>query len=122
MDNKVVFTSEEVQAIVETVSKLYSIGFKRMSFGSEYGAYGYSSGSICCWQRVRLGEIQHYEDALGNKVLGVWVCYDAEREGSYDFGDYHKLEERIVRLDKLIEYLAERGIQERDDTKRVGRA
>lgn len=44
-------------------------------------------------------------------TLGVFVSYEAHKESGEDLCDYNIKESRYVALDKLMSYLAERGIR-----------
>lgn len=113
------FTMEQVNEILNVITKLVKLGFTRDDTTTDFNGYHYANGSICNYVKVTLGEVRSYTNCLGEQVLGMYVSYEAEREGSDDFNDYHTTEKRVVALDSLIEYLAQKGIRKHE---RRGRA
>ena len=60
---------------------------------------------------MKLGEIRMLRCPDDSTTRGVFVSYEAKRESGEDLCDYEIKESRYVALDKLMGYLAERGIR-----------
>lgn len=113
---------KNIQLVADVVSQLAELGITAVENPSAFRAYEGAWGSIANYKKVTLGEIRELQDPLGNVHLGVRVRYEALRESGEDLCDYDIKEARYVALDKLMDYLAERGIKKRQPIASVLRA
>lgn len=102
---------KNIQLVADVVSQLAELGITAVENPSLFRAYEGAWGSIANYKRVKLGEIRMLSYPDDSTTLGVFVSYEARRESGEDLCDYDIKESRYVALDKLMGYLAERGIR-----------
>jgi len=102
---------KNIQLVADVVSKLAEIDITAVASPSAFRAYEGAWGSIANYKKVTLGQIRELRYPDDSVTLGVFVSYEAHRESGEDLCDYDIKESRYVALDKLMDYLAERGIR-----------
>ena len=102
---------KNVQLVADVVSQLAELGITAVENPTMFRAYEGAWGSIANYKQVRLGAIRELSYPDNSTTLGVFVSYEAHRESGEDLCDYDIKESRYVALDKLMGYLAERGIR-----------
>jgi len=102
---------KNIQLVADVVSQLAELGITAVENPSAFHAYEGAWGSIANYKKVKLGGIRMLRYPDDSTALGVFVSYEAKRESGEDLCDYEIKESRYVALDKLMGYLAERGIR-----------
>lgn len=101
---------KNIALVAQVVAELTEMGITAVEKPSAFRAYEGAWGSISNYVKVILGEIRELQDPLGNVHLGVYVRYEAFRESGEDLCDFSIRETRNILLDRLVDYLAEKGI------------
>lgn len=102
---------KNIALVGQVVSQLAELGIIAIENPSTFRAYEGVWGSIANYKKVTLGGIRMLRYPDGSTTLGVFVSYEAHKESGEDLCDYNIKESRYVALDKLMSYLAERGIR-----------
>ena len=105
----------QTDLVAETVAKLAQLGITLVENPTDYHAYEGAWGSIANYKKVTIGRIRELKMPNDSTTLGAFVRYEALRESGDDLCDYSVSETRTVSLDRLIDYLAEKGIRLREE-------
>ena len=101
-----------INQVTKIVCQLEKLGIHAVEGEpTEFRAFEGLWGSVANYAKVCIGAIRTVRDPLDNEHLGVHVHYEARRESGEDLCDYFKQESRYVKLEELINWLAERGIK-----------
>lgn len=102
---------KNILLVADVISQLAELDITAVENPSAFRAYEGAWGSIANYKKVKLGGIRMLRYPDDSTTLGVFVSYEAKRESGEDLCDYEIKESRYVALDKLMDYLAERGIR-----------
>lgn len=113
---------KNIQLVAQVVSQLAELDIVTVENPTLFRAYEGAWGSIANYKMVKLSEIRALRRPDDSVTLGVYAVYEAKRESGEGLCDYEVKESRYVELDKLMDYLAERGIKKRQSVTAVLRA
>lgn len=81
--------------------------------------FQYMSGSISSYKHMTIGQpTMCWSLITDNEVEACYVKFETYQEPGYIECDWRKTEEGYVAVDKLLAYLDEKGIRNRDEEKR----